>query len=174
MTTHFYTSSSVDGFIATNEDSLDWLFKQNFDQDGPMNYRSFLAGMGALVMGSTTYEWLRAAEAEWPYSLPTFVLSSRELALPANSDVRLVHGSIEELYDDMAAAAGGKDIWVMGGGDVAGQFADANLLDEVWVQFAPVTLGSGKPLLPRTLDLTLLDLERNGAFVCARYRVLKP
>jgi dihydrofolate reductase len=60
---------------------------------------------------------------------------------------------------------------VVGGGDLAGQFADAGLLNEIWVQFAPVTLGAGRPLLPRALDLELLDVARNRDFMCGRYRV---
>ena len=174
MTIHFYTSTSLDGFVATPDHSLDWLFKQDFDEEGPMNYQSFIEGMGALVMGSSTYEWLREAEDRWPYSLPTFVLTTRELALPPGEDVRLVRGKVGVCHEEILEAAAGKDIWVMGGGDVAGQFADANLLDEVWVQFAPVTLGSGQPLMPRTLDLELLEMARNRAFLCAHYRVLKP
>jgi dihydrofolate reductase len=59
----------------------------------------------------------------------------------------------------------------MGGGDLAGQFAEAGLLDEFWVQFAPVTLGEGRPLLPRHLELELIDTARNRDFLCARYRV---
>lgn len=174
MAIHFYTSTSLDGFLATPDHSLDWLFKQDFDQKGPMNYRAFIEGIGALVMGASTYEWLLEVEEQWPYSLPTFVLTTRELPLPQGKDVRLVQGSVVQHHEKMLDAAAGKDIWVMGGGDVAGQFADANLLDEVWVQFAPVTLGSGQQLLPRTLDLELLELARNRAFVCAHYRVLKP
>lgn len=173
MTVHFYTSTSLDGFIATPEHSLDWLFEQDFDQAGPMNYESFLSGIGALVMGASTYEWLRRAEEKWPYEMPAFVLTSRKLEVPEGSGVRLVNGDVAALHEDLLAAAGGKDIWVMGGGEVAGQFADAGLLDEVWVQFAPVTLGQGQPLLPRALDLELLEVERNRAFVCAHYRVVK-
>ncbi|WP_175986094.1 dihydrofolate reductase family protein [Microbacterium tenebrionis] len=66
----------------------------------------------------------------------------------------------------MTAAAGDKDIWIVGGGDLAGQFVDAGLLDEVWLQYAPVTLGSGAPVLPRSLDLELIDVARNRAFLC--------
>lgn len=62
-------------------------------------------------------------------------------------------------------------MWVLGGRDLAGQFADVGLLSEVWVQFAPVTLGSGQPLLPRDLRLELVDVVRNRDFVCTRYRV---
>jgi len=56
-------------------------------------------------------------------------------------------------------------------GDLAGQFADAGLLDELIVYVAPVTLGTGRSLLSRRLDLALLETHRNGAFVCSRYRV---
>lgn len=73
----------------------------------------------------------------------------------------------------MTAAAGDKDIWIVGGGDPAGQFVDAGLLHEVWLQYAPVTLGSGAPVLPRSLDLELIDVARNRAFLCGRYRVLR-
>jgi len=72
------------------------------------------------------------------------------------------------------AAAGGQDVWMVGGGDLAAQFAESGLLDEVIVSIAPVTVGSGKPLFPRRFDLELLEVDRNRAFVCARYRVLGP
>lgn len=174
MTVHFYTSASLDGFVATTDHSLDWLFRQDFDQSGPMNYDEFGAAMGAVVMGASTYAWLRDADEAWPYAVPAFVLTHRELAAPQGSDVRFVQGGVTELFPAMLEAAAGNDIWVMGGGDVAGQFADAGLLDEVWVQFAPVTLGAGQPLMPRALDLELVELARNRDFVCARYRVQRP
>lgn len=66
----------------------------------------------------------------------------------------------------------GRDVWIVGGGDVAGQFAVHGLLDEVTVCWAPVTLGGGAQLLPRRLDLCLTDTARNGDFVCATYDVL--
>ena len=73
----------------------------------------------------------------------------------------------------MVDAAAGRNVWVVGGGDLAGQLADAGLLDEVWVQYAPVALGSGAPLLPRRLELELADVARNRDFACARYHVVR-
>ncbi|HSL63532.1 MAG TPA: dihydrofolate reductase family protein, partial [Gaiellaceae bacterium] len=58
--------------------------------------------------------------------------------------------------------------------DLVGQFAEAGLLDEVLVSIAPVTLGAGKPLLPRRLELRLEEVGRNGDFVAARYSVVRP
>jgi dihydrofolate reductase len=73
----------------------------------------------------------------------------------------------------MVEAAAGRNVWVVGGGDLAGQFSDARLLDEVIVYIAPVTLGAGAPLLPRQCELRLEETARNGDFVTARYSVVR-
>lgn len=175
MTTHYFTASSLDGFIATPEHSLEWLTSQDFDWDGPMSPQHFLEGIGALAMGATTYEWLHANSDAWPYSVPTWVFTHRaagELPRFANADIHFTGAAIDEAHAEMTSAAGAKDLWIVGGGDLAGQFADAGLLDEVWIQYAPVTLGDGAPLLPRRLNLELVDTQRNRALVCARFRVL--
>lgn len=173
MTTHYYTASSLDGFIATPDHSLEWLFAQDFDPDAPMAYPAFMTRIGALVMGASTYEWLLRREEKWSYEIPTWVLTHRELAAPAGADIRFTQGEVGELFARIQASADGRDVWVVGGGDLAGQFFDAGLLDEFWVQFASVTLGAGQPLLPRVVDLELVEVARNRDFVCTRYRVRK-
>jgi dihydrofolate reductase len=173
MTTHYYTASSLDGFIATSDHSLDWLLKQDFDENGPMAYPEFIKTVGALAMGASTYEWVMNHDERWEYTQPTWVFTHRELALPGGADVRLTQDDVRDVHAAMSSAAGGKDLWIVGGGDLAGQFADAGLLDEVWLQFAPVTLGDGAPVLPRVLDLELVEVARNGAFLCGRYLVQK-
>lgn len=172
MATYYYTASTLDGFLATPEHSLEWLFEQDFDLEGPMAYPAFAERIGARAMGASSYEWLLRNSDGWDYEGPTWVFTHREFDVPAGADVRFVRGDVAGAHAEMVAAAGEQDIWVMGGGDLAGQFADAGLLDEVWVQFAPVTLGAGAPLLPRDLRLELLDVARNRDFVCTRYRVL--
>lgn len=173
MTVHFFTATSLDGFIATQDHSLEWLFKQDFDWQAPMAETAFFAGVGALVMGASTYEWLLHNQDAWEYTQPAWVMTHRELDVPNGADIRFAQGDVARIYPDLVEAAQGKDIWIMGGGDLAGQFADAGLLDEVWVQFAPVVLGSGQPLLPRSLQLELIETTRNRDFVCAHYRVLR-
>ena len=98
--------------------------------------------------------------------------TTRTLPVPEGADVRFVSENVADALPAIRDAAGGGDIWVVGGGDLAGQFADAGLLDEVWVQYAPVTLGAGAPLLPRRLDLELIEVARNRSFLCGRYRVV--
>jgi dihydrofolate reductase len=100
------------------------------------------------------------------------VFTHRDLPTPDGADVRFTSTPVPDVHAEMTAAAGGNDLWIVGGGDLAGQFADAGLLDEVWIQYAPVTLGDGAPLLPRPLTLELLDTQRNRALVCTRFRVV--
>lgn len=173
MATHFYTASSLDGFIATDDHSLEWLFAQDFDMNGPMAYPGFIGRIGALVMGASTYEWLLENQEAWEYTRPAWVFTHRELRVPDGADVRFSQGPPSQVIDDIAASADGNDVWVVGGGDLAGQFAEAGLLDEVWVQFAPVMLGSGRPLFTRAMQLDLIDVVRNRDFACTRYRVRK-
>lgn len=171
MATHFYTAASLDGFIATADHSLDWLFAQDFDMAGPMAYPAFIERIGALVMGASTYAWLLRHQDAWEYSQPAWVFTHREFSVPEGADVRFVQGSPSEHADLINASAEGKDVWVMGGGDLASQFAADGLLDELWIQIAPVTLGSGQPLFTRALQLDLLEVARTRDFVCTRYRV---
>lgn len=170
--THYFTASSLDGFIATTDHSLDWLLSQENDPDGPMGYRAFEARVGAIAMGATTYQWILDHDDGWAYDMPAWVFTHRDFP-PPPGDVRFTSGDVAEVHAQMVAAAAGRDVWLVGGGELVGQFTDRGLVDEVWVQYAPVTLGSGAPLLPRRLDLELLETVRNGAFVCARYAVVR-
>jgi dihydrofolate reductase len=172
--TQYYTAATLDGFIADPDNSLQWLFKVTRDEHGPMNYEDFIAEVGAIAMGSTTYEWIIDHEsASWPYDLPSWVFTHRELTVVPSAPVEFVSGDVAPVHEEMVRAAGGKNVWIVGGGDLAGQFAEAGLLDEVIVTIAPVTLGAGAPLLPRRLELSLDEVDRNGDFVCARFGVVR-
>ena len=172
--TQYFTATTLDGFIADPNNSLDWLFTRTQDEDGPQSYAAFIAQVGALAMGATTYEWILDHErSKWPYELPCWVFTHRELPVVSAARVTFVQGDVRPVHEQMAIAAGDRNIWVVGGGDLAGQFADAGLLDEVIVSIAPVTLGGGAPLLPRRLELQLEEVGRNGDFTAAKYSVVR-
>lgn len=171
--TQYYTATTLDGFIADPNHSLDWLFTRQQDRDGPLSYNTFIADIGALAMGSTTYEWvLEHEQGKWPYDLPCWVFTHRELTVVPDGRIELTSDDVADVHERMRAAAGERNVWIVGGGDLAGQFADRGLLDEVIVYIAPVTLGAGAPLLPRRVELRLEELARNGDFACARYSVV--
>lgn len=119
--TVYYTASSLDGFIVDTEDSLDWLITRNIDQHGAFGYDEFIKTVGALVMGSTTYEWIvKNHPDEWGYEQPTWVLTHRPEIISPEYPVQVFSGDIAELHPKLVEAAAGKDVWVVGGGERRG------------------------------------------------------
>lgn len=172
MKTQYLTATSLDGFLATEDDSVAWL--DSLGEINDTSYPAFIAEVGALAMGSATYEWILrhadtvAAElgSPWPYSQPAWIFSSRVLPSLEGADTRFVRGDVRPVHEAMRKAAGSKNIWIVGGGDLAGQFHDAGLLDEIIVQVGAVTLGKGKPLFPRRIvnpPLSLVSVRQIGA-----------
>lgn len=178
--TVYNTATTVNGFIADENNSLDWLFVVDRDSD---TFADFLDNVGSMCMGATTYEWILANDDilnkpdkwhEYYADRPTWVFTHRELPPIPGADIRFVSGDIAPVHDEMLAAAGDKDVWITGGGELVGLFADAGRLDEVRVSIAPVTLTGGAPLLPRrltTASLELTGMTRNGQFAELTYRV---
>lgn len=166
MKTQYYTASSLDGFLATEDDSLDWLFPLGDPDDN--GYAEFIEGVGALAMGASTYKWMMAHSAEviaevgsaWPYTQPAWVFTHGNLPVIEGADVRFVQGDVRAVHERMTAAAGTKNVWIVGGGDLAGQFHDAGLLDEIIVSVGSATLGRGKPLFPRVVLPPVLRLTK--------------
>ena len=83
----------------------------------------------------------------WPYDIPCWVFTHRRLPVVPDAQIEFVSGDVRPVHDRMVEAARGRNVWIVGGGDLAGQFSDAGLLDEMIVKIAPVTLGAGAPLL---------------------------
>lgn len=181
--TVYRTATTFTGQTADEHQSLDWLFAVEGGELPP--FEEFLSTVGVLAQGSTTYEWVLRQEHlleqpdKWRVfygDRPVYVFTHRELPVPAGADVRFVRGSVADALSSMRAAAGERILWVVGGGDLAGQFADVDALDEVVLTVAPVALPAGAPVLPRRLDtsrLQLQDVQRQGQFVELTYQ-LKP
>ena len=170
MATVYYTASSLDGFVVDDENSLAWLTSRNVDPKGAFGYEAFADGVGAIVMGASTYEWLLVNEpGDWMYDQPSWVLTHRPEIVADGHPVTTFAGAVVDLHPELVAAAADGDVWVLGGGDVAAQFAAAGLVDEMIVSYAPCSLGSGARLLPVPTEWSLRDVGRNGDFVCVRW-----
>ncbi|MBG0565334.1 dihydrofolate reductase family protein [Actinoplanes aureus] len=183
MKTQYYSATTIDGFIADENNSLDWLFE--VDQGGVDPFTGFFTGVGAMAMGSTTYEWIIAHDdalahpEKWhePYGdTPTWIFTHRDLPVIPGANLHFVQGDVAPVHRDMTAAAKDKNVWIIGGGELAGQFADQDLLDEIILGVTPVTLGRGSPVLPRRLTssrLTLIDARPVGQFAYLTYTLAK-
>jgi len=179
--TRYFAAMSLDGYLADPAGSLDWLLALP-DQGEEGTFAAFLADVGGIAMGATTYEWILRHEPmlerpelwhEWYGDRPTWVFTHRPLPRIPGADVRFVAGDVAPVHREMAAAAGDRDVWLMGGGALAGAFADAGLLDELVLSVAPLLLDGGAPLLPRRLEgrLRLTAARVAGVFAELRYAV---
>lgn len=179
--TQYYTATSIDGFIADSDNSLAWLFTLRQTEESKQEYPDFIADVGAIAMGSTTYEWILDHEGlldqrgTWPYEQPTWVFSSRELPSIPGADIRFVSGDVAPVHAEMVLAAAGRNVWVVGGGDLVGQFADAGRLDDLILGVGSVFLGGGAPVLPRRITpprLRLVSATQQGEdFATLRYEL---
>jgi len=166
--TQYFTATSVDGYIADADNSLDWLFEVPRNGGSSAGeFAGFFEEIGAMAMGATTYEWVLAHERldehpekwrAWYGATPTWVFTHRRLPV-ADGDIRFVEGDVGPVHDAMVAAADGRNVWLVGGGELVGAFADEGLLDEIHLGMQPVFLGSGAPLLPRRLTSKRVRLE---------------
>lgn len=165
--TVYYTATTLDGYIADPEETLTWLtgFEPADGNAGdglPLKdtYPAFFEGIGALAMGARTYEFIRKADY-WPYGeMATWVYTHRELEpIERAAGLRFASGEVAADHAEQVDAAGGKDVWIVGGGDLASQYAAAGLLDLVRVTVVPIALGEGSPLFARPLakPMRLLD-----------------
>jgi dihydrofolate reductase len=170
--TQYYLAQSLDGYLAEADGGIDWL--EDYEGQATVTgselidgtYDEFIRGVGALAMGSATYEFLLGVES-WPYEgMPAWVFSSRELPGMEGADIRCASGPVAPHHAEMVAAAGDRNVWVVGGGDLAQQFAVEGLLDELILTVVPVVLGSGLPTfagrLAESLRLTAVRPYKNG------------
>lgn len=152
MKTVYYTAASLDGYIADPHHSLHWLFQ--FGSGGESSFPDFIRDVGAIVMGSSTYEWVLRNHIHedpekpkpWPHEQPTWVFTSRSLPSIPEADIRFARGKVGPVFSEMREAAAGKNIWLAGGGALATQFHEGGFLDEIVLTLAPVFLAGGAPL----------------------------
>jgi dihydrofolate reductase len=179
--TQYYTATSIDGYIADENNSLDWLADVDGGTENP--FGGFFAGVGAFAMGANTYEWVLENDnvLEEPQNwhdlygdIPCWVFANRELPLVPDANIFMVSGDVQRVHEAMLVAAKGRNVWLVGGGDLVGQFVDQGLLDEIILGIAPVLLGGGAPLLPRHLsarEMVLTGTAQIGRFAYLTYAV---
>jgi dihydrofolate reductase len=164
----YFTACTLDGFIADEHNSLDWLFEVPHDEDDGY-WDGWFPSVGGLVMGATTYEQMverhdmtRSPDRwrEFYGGRQGWVFTHRELPRIPEVDVTFVQGDVRTVYEEIAGNLGDANLWLLGGGDLVGQFQDAGLLDEIILGMTPVTLGRGAPLLPRRITSKQLSFQQ--------------
>lgn len=180
----YLVAQTLDGYIAESDGGLEWLIGPDPASDRPTDateagappsvgctivdalaaedddsYQRFFDQVRALAMGSDTYRGIDKRHPDhWPYAdVPSWVFTTGELAPPwKHGDIRRADGPVRRVLDEMRDAAGGRIIWLVGGGQLATQFADEHLLDELLVTIVPVVLGTGVPTFARRMSQHLV------------------
>jgi dihydrofolate reductase len=171
----YFTACTLDGYIADENNSLDWLFEVPHEEEDRF-WDEWFPSVGGLVMGATTYEWMLAHAGPDPWrryygERPGWIFAHRELPSIPGVEIAFVQGDVRPVYEEIAKRLSGANLWLVGGGDLVGQFHDAGLLDEIILGMTPVTLGRGAPLLPRRITSKHLAF-RSAELIGQRIRIV--
>lgn len=143
-----YIATSLDGFIATSDDRLDWLFKYDGMDLGEHDYRVFIEKIRTVVMGRGTYDFLAGDPSPWAYDgQRVLVVTSRPIEKPKGA-IETRH-DIDALIAELRALDDG-DVWMLGGGQLQMAFLERGALDEIEIYVMPEIIGGGRPLFPAT------------------------
>lgn len=156
-----HIAASADGYIAGPDGDLDWLTSRP-DPPGFYGIEAFMKTIDTMVMGRKTYEASLGLGAKFDPRTPTIVFSRQAPPADLPAGVEFANGAIGPFVSRLRERAG-KDIWLMGGGDLIAAFLDANAIDEFVISVVPVFIGDGVPLIARRhrhVPLTMHSVER--------------
>ncbi|ALC90647.1 hypothetical protein AM500_13265 [Bacillus sp. FJAT-18017] len=168
-----FIAQTLDGYIATKDDSLEWLFK--VEGEGDNGYSEFYETVDTIVMGKRTFDWIMEQEkGNFPYpNKECFVFTRSQLE--NTSHVTFLNEDIPAFIHSLKQKVG-RDIWIVGGGDLLQTFFKEKLVDEMIVTIAPTILGEGIPLFKEgnyQLDLHLKSVRTFNQFAELHYDVKK-
>ncbi|WP_313235627.1 dihydrofolate reductase family protein [Sporosarcina ureae] len=166
-----FIAQSLDGYIATKDDSLDWLFE--VEGEGDNGYSEFSETIDTVLMGKRTYDWIMEQEqGQFPYTNKNSYVFTRS-SVTDTKDVTFINEDIVDFISNLKKEEG-KDIWIVGGGDILHTFLKEKLVDELIVTIAPTIIGEGIPLFKPDnykLDLSLRSTRTFNQFVELHYTV---
>lgn len=167
-----YIAASLDGFIADADNELDWLLSA--PGEGDNGFSEFYQTVDTVLLGRKTYDWIRQHEGGKPYADKECYVFSRF----THDDAGFISLSGEELvrFIGKLKSQKGRDIWLVGGGELIREFLNAGLVDQLRISVAPMILSSGIPLfrnLAAPTELALTGTKQYGQLVELCYNVKK-
>lgn len=141
-----YIATSIDGYIARNDGDIDWLTEYPNPQKTDYGYREFFNSIDTIIMGGRTYRELLCMDYLWSYKDKTIYVITHN-ALNSKENTHFITNHITEAISQLQEEKG-KDIWLMGGGEITTLFLNNDLVDEMIITTMPIILGGGITLFP--------------------------
>ena len=165
-----YISQSLDGFIADNNGSVDWILGNDKNYNSDYGYENFIKNIDTVILGYNTYKQIREVLSpnEWVYNnLQSYILTSKKMK--DTNNIKYVNKNVKDLIDKLQQEEG-KDIWICGGANVVNQCIKENLIDEYHITTVPIILGCGIRLFEsnnKKIELELKETKNeNGLIAC--------
>src|SRR5437879_716964 len=168
-----HIATSADGYIARPDGDLEWLTSRPAPE-GFYGMNAFMRSIDTKLLGRKTYEMSLRMGAKFDSKSRTIVFSRHAPPADAPSGVEFATGPIGSFVGRLRERPG-KDIWLMGGGELIASFLDEHAIDDFVISVVPVFIGDGIPLIARRHRHVPLDLQSSERFedglVQLRYRV---
>ncbi|WP_102029533.1 dihydrofolate reductase family protein [Salirhabdus sp. Marseille-P4669] len=163
-----YIAMSLDGYIATKDDNLDWLFA--VEGEGDNGISDFYHTVDTVLLGKRTYDWIMDQEENFPYKdRECYVFTKSHMQ--DTEDVTIVNGDLIAFTNELKAKDG-RDIWLVGGGEIIHHFLKADLVDQLRITIAPTLIGDGIPLFKPgypQLEFELTGTKQFNQFIELQY-----
>ncbi len=158
-----FIATSIDGYIAREDGSIDWLESIDHPKDVDYGYSAFMSGVDTIVMGRKTYEDVVGFDVDWPYAdYKCYVVSSRNEVEISTPQTEIISGITDSDLQKMKQHAK-KDIWIVGGGVLIANFLNKGVIDSMLISLIPVVLGNGRPLFKDGQE-TVFKLSETESF----------
>ena len=157
-----YIAASIDGYIARPDGDLEWLTGFPNPSKTDYGYKDFFASVDTVIMGNRTYHDILGMDVLWPYKdKQTYVVTHH--AQETKENIRFISENVVETISGLRKKDG-KDIWLVGGGQLISILLNADLVDEMQITYIPVILGDGISLFPSSTKELQWNLLENKGF----------
>lgn len=160
-----YIAVSLDGYIATPDGGVEWLNQFQISKNEDYGYKEIYQSIDTILMGGRTYRDIVGFGCEWPYKdKTTYIVSRNNVNLTPAEQVYFITDHVTDNVNKLKELTG-KDIWLVGGGELVSMLLDANLIDEMHLCYLPIVLGQGISLFPNKPKETIWKLVSSKSFL---------
>lgn len=167
-----YISQSLDGFIADNKGSVEWIIGNDKEYASDYGYEKFIEDIDTVILGANTYKQIKneLSPDKWVYeNLQSYVLTNEKIK--DTEAIKYVNMNIEKLINKLKQEKG-KDIWICGGANLVNQCVKANLTDEYQITTVPIILGNGVRLFEennKKINLEFKEIKEENGLIMGIY-----